>query len=200
MAMREHWAQAQAKKEGFLGDAMPQCPDLLVQENGKFYLYNRKLAKVPGVNPVVFDSLNGYVQFMKWQRSQGIDCKVMFLQKGENAQGEPDYSGWRREDWHANPLIDAVDKRKERIQNRRAMRKLSQQARALDVSPAYDPQDQLIGLTTPLDKKFSKKAGVISANPMDTGWGGHEYTIRHTPELRNPEARTKRILSRTTIG
>ena len=39
----------------------------------------------------------------------------------------------------------------------------------------YDPANQYIGLTTPLDKMFVSKSS-ISSNPMDPQWGGHQYT------------------------
>jgi hypothetical protein len=32
-----------------------RCPDLLIQKGSKIYLYNSKLAQVPGVNPIEFD-------------------------------------------------------------------------------------------------------------------------------------------------
>ena len=35
----------------------PRCPNVLIQKNSKFYLFNSKLAQVPGVNPVVFNNL-----------------------------------------------------------------------------------------------------------------------------------------------
>ena len=40
---------------------------------------------------------------------------------------------------------------------------------------SYDPDNQNIGLDTPLDKKFNSNQK-ISANPMDTNWGGKKYT------------------------
>ncbi len=41
--------------------------------------------------------------------------------------------------------------------------------------PAYDQQNQYVGINTPLDKMFHEK-GQVSANPMDTNWGGQKYT------------------------
>ena len=37
-----------------------RCPNLLIQKGARFYLYNSKVAKVPGVNPVEFDNLEDY--------------------------------------------------------------------------------------------------------------------------------------------
>jgi inorganic pyrophosphatase/exopolyphosphatase len=55
-------------------------PNLLIQKDSKFYLYNSKLVKVPGVNPVEFENLEDYTEFLDWQRSQGIRCPVLYLQ------------------------------------------------------------------------------------------------------------------------
>ena len=45
--------------EGFSNNPKtgPRCPNLLIQKGAKFYLYNSKLAQVPGVNPVDFNNL-----------------------------------------------------------------------------------------------------------------------------------------------
>ena len=50
----------------------PRCPDMLIQNGSKFFLYNSKLAKVPGVNPIEFNNLEEYTEFLDWQRSQNI--------------------------------------------------------------------------------------------------------------------------------
>ena len=68
-----------------------KCPDVLVQKGNRFFLYNSKLAKVPGVNPIEFENLEDYTEFIEWQRSQGIRCPVLFLHFSYNAQGEPTY-------------------------------------------------------------------------------------------------------------
>ena len=68
-----------------------KCPDVLIQKGAAFFLYNSKRANVPGVNPIRFDSLEEYVEFTEWQRSQGILCPVLYLQHAYDAQGEPVY-------------------------------------------------------------------------------------------------------------
>lgn len=82
--------------EGYLNatdNGQFQCPDILLQKGIRFYLYNSKLATVPGVNPIEFQNLEDYTEFMSWQRSKGIRCPVLFLQYTYNAQGDPIYKG-----------------------------------------------------------------------------------------------------------
>ena len=55
-------------------------------------MFNNKLAKVPGVNPIKFNNLEEYTEFVKWQRNQGIRCPVLFLQHSYDAQGESTYT------------------------------------------------------------------------------------------------------------
>jgi hypothetical protein len=57
----------------------------------------------------------------------------------------------------------------------------------------YDPDNQYIGLMTPLDKMFVSNSSV-SANPMDPQWGGHAFTqakidegVYQKDEVRNPK-------------
>ena len=68
-----------------------RCPNLLVQEDKNIYLYNTRLAEVPGVNPIKFNNLEEYNSFLDWQVSQGIQCPVLVLQKSYNAQGNREY-------------------------------------------------------------------------------------------------------------
>ena len=56
--------------EGLTNNNGLRCPNILIQKGAKFYLYNSKVAKVPGVNPVEFDNLEEYTEFLDSQRSQ----------------------------------------------------------------------------------------------------------------------------------
>lgn len=81
-------------KEGFETTVLStdkNCPNLLIQKDNKIYLSNTNREEVPGVNPIVFDNLEEYVEFTKWQRSQGITCPVLFLQKTHDTQGTITY-------------------------------------------------------------------------------------------------------------
>ena len=69
-----------------------RCPNLLVQKGTTLYLHNTNLAPVPGVNPIRFDNLEEYTEFIEWLRGQGIKCPILFLQHSVNAQGESVYN------------------------------------------------------------------------------------------------------------
>ena len=135
---------------------------------------NSKLAKIPGVNPVVFNNLEDYVEFTQWQRSQGIRCPILFLQQSFDAQGNPVYKGRPSPTNLQGGLSDKpiptqpVTKLFDAGRNDPPYNQNSY--------PAYDPQDQYIGLKTPLDKMFHDNKDAKSPNPMDTNWGGKQYT------------------------
>jgi hypothetical protein len=69
----------------------PRCPDLLIQKGSKIQLLNSKLVHVPGVNPIEFDNLEDYTEFLAWQKSQGIVCPVLYLQQSYDTQGNEVY-------------------------------------------------------------------------------------------------------------
>lgn len=78
--------QASTKSSG-----KPRCPDMLIQQGSKILLYNSKLTRVPGVNPIEFNNLEEYTEFLDWQKSQGIICPVLYLQQSYDAQGNKVY-------------------------------------------------------------------------------------------------------------
>ena len=171
--------------EGFESSRNYRCANILIQKGSNFYLYNSKLAEIPGVNPLQFSNLDEYVEFTKWQRSQGILCPILYVQEVYDTQGKrvykarpsptdlqgglPDYQGGLLDYQGENTLIP------------------SDQSQLIDAShddkpynnnsyPGFDSQDQYIGLDTPLDKMYHENKGGISPNPMDANWGGAAYT------------------------
>jgi hypothetical protein len=170
-----------------------RCPNLLIQKGSKFYLYNSKVAKVPGVNPVEFDNLEDYTEFLDWQRSQGIRCPVLYLQETYDAQGNPVYKvrpsvsepqaglppsiasstgeiisesslGDPNALAYPNPTLLVDATRNDPPYNKNSY-------------PAHDQTSYYVGTTTPLDAMDTtqEKSGV-SPNPMDPNWGGSQYT------------------------
>ena len=67
------------------------CPNILIQRDKTFYLYNSKLEKIPGVNPIEFKNLEDYVEYLNWQKEKGIKCPVLYLQKTYDAQSNTVY-------------------------------------------------------------------------------------------------------------
>jgi hypothetical protein len=165
-----------------------RCPNILIQKGSQFYLFNSNLAKVPGVNPVIFKNLEDYKEFTEWQRSQGINCPVLFVQQVYDTQGNivyqfkpspTDLQGGR-------PLT--IPYGMERGDNNTAQPQV--ESRLLINSghdqppynwggyPAFDQQNQDIGVYTPLDKMEQENKGGISPNAMDPNWGGQSFTER----------------------
>lgn len=170
-----------------------RCPNLLIQKGSRFYLYNSKVAKVPGVNPVEFDNLEDYTEFLDWQRSQGIRCPVLYLQETYDAQGNPVYKarpsvsepqgglppsiasstgdiiqestlGDSDALAYPNPTLLVDATRNDPPYNKNSY-------------PAYDETSYYIGTTTPLDAMdMSQEKSGVSPNPMDPNWGGSQYT------------------------
>jgi hypothetical protein len=166
--------------ENFTNNSEKRCPNILIQKDSKFYLYNSKVAKVPGVNPVEFDNLEDYSEFLDWQHSQGIRCPVLFLQQTYDAQGNPVYKvrpGVTEQQGglppsHALPpnptaLVDAT--RNDPPYNTNSM-------------PSFDQSSYYVGTTTPLDKMNNnpQEENMLysgpSPDPMDPNWGGADYT------------------------
>jgi hypothetical protein len=163
------------------GKLKSRCPDILIQKGSSYYLYNSKLAKVPGVNPLEFKNLDDYVEFTEWQRSQGIRCPILYLQESYDAQGNPVYKVRPSPTNLQGGLPDAPLSGAYGLTDTDPNQKLFDAGRDdppynNNSYPAYDQQDQYIGLNTPLDKMFNENTGGVSANPMDPNWGGDDYT------------------------
>ena len=75
--------------EGF--SARKQCGTILIKKDGKFALYNTNVLEVPGVNPLIFNSLEEYAEYKQWEKSQGIQCPILELEKSYGADGYERY-------------------------------------------------------------------------------------------------------------
>ena len=153
------------------------CPNILIQKGKEIHLYNSKLAKIPGRNPIRFNNLEEYVEYTKWQRSQNIKCPILFLQHSYDAQGN---SVYKKRDSPTNlqgglPPNDILG-RSQSIKSKLMDASRDDQPYNKNSYPGFDPNNQYIGLNTPLDKMFHDSKNITSANPMDSNWGGQKYT------------------------
>jgi len=158
--------------EAFGMPSSSSCPDILIQKGKSFYLYNSKQAKVPGINPIEFENLEDYTEYIDWKRSQGIRCPVLYLQQSYDAQGKREFKIRPSPDNQMGGLPPSMT---------------GQQSQLFDAThddptfntnlyPGFDPHNQYIGLDTPLDKMFHSDKDGLSDNPMDVNWGGVAYT------------------------
>ena len=169
--------------EGFTDKS---CPNILLQEGNFIYLYNSKRAQVPGVNPLRFNNLEEYSEFLDWQRSQGIRCPVLYLQQLEDAQGNTsfkvrpsvfDTQGGLPPSL-ANATKEAKPEETKLFDASRDNPKFNQNDYA-----GVDTHNQYIGLETPLDKMFNEKEEDLkSDNPMDSNWAGSAYSKKQVKE------------------
>ena len=156
-----------------------RCPNILVQHGSEIFLYNSKVEKVPGVNPIRFKSLEDYSEFMEWLRGRGIRCPVLFLQYSYDAQGNPVYK------MRPSP-VDLQGGLSANVPYSPAPAALVQMMDASRDNPpfnnqmydGFDPLNFNMGDYTAHDAAFREKELTMkySDNPMDANWGGRQYT------------------------
>lgn len=161
--------------EGFTNKS-DSCPNLLMKKDNKYFLYNTNKVNVPGVNPIQFNHLEEYTQFMEWMRSRGIRCPVLYLQQTYDTQGQRTYRVLNDPEnpnigLPIQPIFDGTDP------NQNKVTKLYDAGHDKGSIPAFDSLNQYIGLKTPLDElEQQRNADGLSDNPMDANWGGSNYS------------------------
>jgi hypothetical protein len=154
-----------------------RCPNVLIQKGPKYYLYNSNIAQVPGVNPIEFNNLEEYTEFLDWQRAAGIRCPVLYVQNTYDIQGNRVYkmrpSATELQGGlppttpvplplKFTKLVDA--NQSDGVYNKNGY-------------PAFDQSSYYVGALTPLDQIKNSDANMLySDNPMDPNWGGSKYT------------------------
>jgi len=74
--------------EGLLGN--DKCPDMLIQKGTKYLLYNTYNPE-SSTNPLVFDNLAQYAEYIEVENEKGNKCPILFVQQVLGAQGETTY-------------------------------------------------------------------------------------------------------------
>jgi len=177
---------------------------MLIQNGNILLLYNSNIPVGNGINPIPFASLDEYIQYVRQQRSQGIDCPVLFLQQENNAQGQNVYR-IRPSPFDLQgglpPVIPPM------YSNESISSKLNQYYSGVGLSnpiptqtgspnviqvmdasrengnyntnqyAGFDPQGLYVGMYTNIDQIHdSTSQGALSDNQMDPNWGGIQYT------------------------
>jgi hypothetical protein len=156
-----------------------RCPNILIQHGSEIFLYNSKVEKVPGVNPIRFNSLEDYSEFIEWLHGRGIRCPVLFLQYSYDAQGNPVYK------MRPSPT-DLQGGLSPNVPYSPAPAALVQMMDASRDNPpfnnqmydGFDPLNFNMGDYTSQDAAFRAKelSMKYSDNPMDSNWGGIKYS------------------------
>lgn len=157
----------------------PKCPNVLLERENRYYLYNSDLAIVPGVNPISFNNLEEYTEFLEWQRGQGIDCPVLKLQKSFDTQNNEIYQVTSNVFSNDNLKLNYDEQNTKPIHNATMDNPRFNQGRM-----SFDPTNQQVGRYTGLDQMYHDNTfdDGCSANPMDTNWCGPEYTRKKVKE------------------
>ena len=187
-------------KEGLTTiDGKLRCPNILIQKGSKYYLYNSNIAQVPGVNPIQFNTLEEYTEFLEWQRRVGIRCPVLYVQNTYDIQGErvykirpsvcevqgglpPSIQNNSSNDYDSTNTSMTNDKYYN--QYNRDNHDDNDNINIRDTGNNRDnvynngyipvPPPQLPVVESPLEDP--NKNMLYSDNPMDSNWGGADYT------------------------
>ena len=54
------------------------CPNMLVKKGQSLALYNTKQPIIEGKNPILFQSLDDYIGFVRIQEKNGINCPILY--------------------------------------------------------------------------------------------------------------------------
>jgi hypothetical protein len=147
-----------------------RCPNILLQKGSKYYLYNSNLVQVPGVNPIEFNNLEEYVQFLEWQRGAGIRCPVLYVQNTYDAQGERVYK--------IRPSVTELEGGLPPTTTVPLPLKFT----SILENQAYNDTSYPVTNDTnnemsPIDQINNSNYNMLySDNPMDPNWGGTKYT------------------------
>jgi hypothetical protein len=161
--------------EGYINstNTTVSCPNILLQKGIRYYLYNSKLAIVPGVNPIEFQNLEDYTEFIDWQRSQGIRCPVLYLQYSYNAQGEPIYKGRPGPTNLQGGLPPAPPTNTQNNTNADSTYLIDNTSTSTSTSTTTNDQSSYNANAQSDDNLLHSNQ---SANAMDDNWGGAQFT------------------------
>ena len=177
-----------------------RCPNMLIEHENMYFLYNSKMAIVPGVNPIMFKNLEDYTQFIQWQRGQGINCPVLHLQYTTDPQNTGAYIIRSNIFDNQGGLPNdgsGLDNQPEGI----SCNGFSQVFDANSDDPpfnigggafSYDPENQYIGLKTPIDLIGTQGTG--TPNPIRINNRGSNFAKRQIgdPLINNSQGNTQR--------
>ena len=121
-------------------------PKMLFRQNGLLYLHSVNEAIIPGVNPLIFHTYQDYLNYCNFRQSQGIYTPVLQLQNA------------------TMPTHQMI-----------APATVPDVAPPPPPPPPSPPEGNLAPSTSDVTEGFCEYRKK-SINPMDTNWGGCDYT------------------------
>ncbi len=153
------------------------CPDLLMKKGKGLLLYNTKEPVTEGKNPILFQSLDEYIEFIKYQKKNGIECPILYLQQETTTQGEDVYR-IRPSPFDLQGGLSSTNTSMDTVKVSDANRLNPPYNK--NNYPGFDPQGNYVGVYTNLDAIHdSTQNDIKSDNPMDSNWGG----VTHSREM-----------------
>jgi hypothetical protein len=170
------------------------CPDMLIKNGAELHLYNTKDPNQS--EPIVFKTMDEYIQYLETQRKTGKICPILFLQKENDTQGNDVYrvrpspfnngaglpiSSNLNVGVNTNP-IEVKDASRDNNYN------TNQYA-------GFDPYGLYVGRVTNVDTVgMSTEQTPISDNPMDPNWGGVLHTQKAVDSGKYDENQVSRVV------
>ncbi len=169
-------------EEGF-NSKKNKCANLLVERDNKIYLIHTDIAEVHGVNQIVYDILEEYIEYQKWLRYYNIKCPILYLKQEYDVQNNRIYKfrpSFKDTQGGVNHISASHDYMIRGNKNGDLPRVVYKNSNIYPFDPNYArEQDRL-----PIDKMFNaqEKYRKKSTNAMDINWGGYNYTKQKIDE------------------
>lgn len=149
-------------------DNVNVCGTALIKRGGKLLLF------VDPNNtdemPIEFNTLDDYIHYLDEQKLKGIECPVLFLQQENDAQGNDVYRV------RPSPFNQAGGMKPINVVPIKDASRANYPYNS-NQYPGIDTAGLQIGVYNELDEIHDSTAKAkISDNPMDTNWGGVEFT------------------------
>jgi len=170
-----------------------KCPNLLIKKGKELHLVNTKKAMIPGVNPIKFNNLEEYAEFVKYQKYMNINCPILYYEESYNTQND---KGFRLQSDPLNKqggLPSNLSEKYNVTNTENPMKDATKDNPPYNVDhfSGVDTENQNIGIKTKLDEVILE----ATINPMASAWKGDAATkasikngdfVGRTRNMNNP--------------
>ena len=178
--------------ENFKSSDLSNCPDLLIKKGNALHLLNSRKAKIPGVNPIKFNNLEEYAEYIKWSKKVGINCPILYFEQSYTTQNE---RGFRMLNDPLNPQAGLPSNNIQRTATTQLLTDANRDDPPFNQNnfSGFDGEDQYIGVKTPLDG-IGLQTDKGSLTPVDSNWCGASCTQKAVDNGKFND-RTRKILT-----